>query len=165
MKKTSTKLLAIVMVVALLTGVISFMTFAADNTTPLGYSASRIVKKDTTGITNIKDFDTASDKTEYVVSDLEGLNKLATIVTDGKTTLEGVTVYQTANISGKGLGTDGADATFAGIGKDANTIFSGTYDGQGYIINNLLISGTTPTGLSLRLMVPFVTLLWVTASL
>ena len=35
MKKTSTKLLAIVMVVALLTGVISFMTFAADNTTPI----------------------------------------------------------------------------------------------------------------------------------
>ncbi|MBQ8213841.1 MAG: hypothetical protein IJZ80_07520, partial [Clostridia bacterium] len=133
MKNTKIKLLAIVMVVALLTGVISFMAFATE-TTPLGYSASRVVKKDTTGITNIKDFDTASDKTEYVVSDLDGLNKLATVVTGGKT-LAGVTIYQTANISGKGLGTDGANAPFAGIGKDLSKIFAGTYDGQGYYVN------------------------------
>ena len=146
-KTTTTKLLAIIMAVALLTGVISFMTFAADTTTPLGYSASRVVKKDTTGIANIKDFDSSSVKTEYVVSDLEGLNKLAALVTDGKTTLEGVTVYQTAHISGKGLGTDGANATFAGIGKDATKIFAGTYDGQGYYINDLVISGGVPNGI------------------
>ena len=141
MKNTKIKLLAIVMVVALLTGVISFMAFATE-TTPLGYSASRVVKKDVTGITNFKDFDANSDKTEYVVSDLEGLNKLATIVTGGKT-LAGVTIYQTANISGKGLGTDGANAPFAGIGKDLNKIFAGTYDGQGYYVNDLTVKNTS----------------------
>lgn len=140
MKNTKIKLLAIVMVVALLTGVISFMAFATE-TTPLGYSASRVVKKDVTGITNIKDFDTASDKTEYVVSDLDGLNKLATVVAGGKT-LAGVTVYQTANISGKGLGENGANAPFAGIGTNATKIFAGTYDGQGYYVNDLTIKDT-----------------------
>ena len=119
---------------------------AVDTSSATGYSSAAVVKKDTAGITNIKDFDTASDKKEYVVSDLEGLNKLVSIVNTSKKTLEGVTIYQIANISGKGLGTDGADATFAGIGKDSNTTFSGTFDGQGYIINNLVISGTTPAG-------------------
>ena len=144
MKKTSTKLLAIVMVVALLTGVISLMTFAADNTTPLGYSASRIVKKDVTGLTNINDFDTASDKTEYVITDFAGLQKLAAIVADGKT-LENVTIYQAANIIGKGA--DDADSKFTGIGADATKIFAGTYDGQGYYINDLVISGGVPNGI------------------
>ena len=92
---------------------------AVDTSSATGYSSAAVVKKDTAGITNIKDFDTASDKKEYVVSDLEGLNKLVSIVNTSKKTLEGVTIYQIANISGKGLGTDGADATFAGIGKSA----------------------------------------------
>jgi hypothetical protein len=145
MKKASIKLLAIVMVVALLTGVISFMTFAADNTTPLGYSASRIVKKDTTGLPNIKDYDDANKKTEYVINDMEGLQTLAYHVNNVGVTFEGVTIYQTANIIGGGI--EDATSTFTGIGKDANKIFSGTFDGQGYVIDNFLINCSPPTGL------------------
>ena len=49
MKKTNTKLLAVLMTLALLISAVCFMTAAAEPTTSaLGYSASRVVKKDTT---------------------------------------------------------------------------------------------------------------------
>ena len=57
MKKTNTKLLAVLMTLALLISAVCFMTAATEPTTAaLGYSASRVVKKDTTGIPDIKDY-------------------------------------------------------------------------------------------------------------
>lgn len=142
MKKTNTKLLAVLMTLALLISAVCFMTAAADPTSAaLGYSASRVVKKDTTGIPDIKDYTNNNTAKEFVVSDITGLETIAFYVNDGTTTFEGVTFYQTADIQ------PSEAKSFGGIGKNATVIFAGTYDGQGYVINNLTVSAGEPCGI------------------
>lgn len=142
MKKTNTKLLAVLMTLALLISAVCFMTAATEPTTSaLGYSASRVVKKDTTGIPDIKDYATNNTAKEFVVSDITGLETIAFYVNDGTTTFEGVTFYQTADIQ------PSEAKSFGGIGKNATVIFAGTYDGQGYVINNLTVTSGAPTGI------------------
>ena len=96
--------------------------------------------------------------TEYVVTNADGLDVLAALVTGGKN-LEGYTFTQTADIvfnesvNGEGLvapveaaaGTP-ADGlrTFAGIG-DGSKAFAGTYDGNNYKIKGMYIYGNHST--------------------
>lgn len=96
--------------------------------------------------------------TEYVVSNADGLDVLAALVTGGKN-LEGYTFTQSADIifnetvNGEGLvapveeaaGTPAAGLrTFAGIGNGSKA-FAGTYDGNNYKIKGMYIYGNHST--------------------
>ena len=74
----------------------------------------------------------ASGTTVYSVKDFAGMKKLADLV-NNKTNLAGVTIYQIADI-------DMQNIPFEGIGhNDANVPFKGTFDGNGFTIDNLFL--------------------------
>lgn len=92
------------------------------------------------------------DVTDYIVTDADGLDKLAELVTTGNS-FEGYTFTQTADITFNesvngedfvapveaAAGTPAAGLrTFAGIGDGSNA-FAGTYDGNGYKISGMYI--------------------------
>ncbi|MBQ8892948.1 MAG: hypothetical protein IJ043_00885 [Clostridia bacterium] len=78
-----------------------------------------------------------SSTTVYSVKDRAGMEKMAELVNNG-TTLEGVTIYQIADI-------DMQHIPFEGIGYgDFTAPFNGTFDGNGFTIDNLFVyRGTT----------------------
>lgn len=86
---------------------------------------------------DIKDY--SSSVTEYKVTDFEGMEKLATLVIGGNN-LENVAIYQANDI-------DMEWTPFVGIGGNifktnssaADYAFSGTFDGNGYVIENLYV--------------------------
>ncbi|MBQ8893108.1 MAG: hypothetical protein IJ043_01725 [Clostridia bacterium] len=93
---------------------------------------------DATALPDIADGYTGA--TAYQVKDAAGLHALADIVNEDRFNLSGVTIYQTADID---LGWE----PFAGIGYNhgsgtARQGFSGTYDGNGFIIEGLYIART-----------------------
>lgn len=105
----------------------------------VGYSSQRVEKKDLTNVADINTWTPESNATEYKITDHLGMLKLAEIVngTDDVegNSLEGVTVYLANEI-------DMLDAVgFWSIGWNDDHPFSGTFDGQGYLIDNFQIYG------------------------
>ena len=103
---------------------------------------------------SIRNYDASSSVTNYTVSTVKDLVKLAELVNGGNK-LAGVTITQKADIkfNDRVLGDDwsapleasagqpNADLlVFDGIGNK-NTTFSGTYDGQGYKIEGVYVYG------------------------
>ena len=97
--------------------------------TTVGYQA---VTPTVTSGTNLADNGLVDGTTTYIINSEAGMDKLAELVTGGNT-LSGYTFYLTADISG----TQYDPLTFKiGIKDNTNpTAFSGTFDGQGYMID------------------------------
>lgn len=96
--------------------------------------------KDVASLPDIKDYSSAvTEYTEYKVTDPEGMEKLSALVIGGND-LSGITIYQANDI-------DMAWAPFVGIGgyiyrisgSYSDCVFSGTFDGNGYVIENLYV--------------------------
>ena len=82
-------------------------------------------------------------ETKYKLTDRAGMNKFADIVNFDKNNLAGYTIYQMADID---MGT----APFEGIGVPGvgtKTHFAGTFDGNGFVIENLFVYGVQASGL------------------
>lgn len=79
--------------------------------------------------------DQVSEKTYWLIYDLEDWNEFATVVNDG--TDASAKAIQMANISG----------VTTVVGNSESTPFRGQYNGQGYTISNVNISETTHVGL------------------
>jgi len=106
----------------------------ADTTNGVGYLASRIEKKDLTNVIDIlliNDLPTNVNPTEYKVTSAEGLIMLDKAVRLGMS-MAGYTVYLANDI-------DMAEyPDFNGI----NGAFAGHFDGQGHIIDNVVVKNT-----------------------
>lgn len=86
--------------------------------------------------------------TVYAVCSEEGLQKAADLVSAGNS-LRGVTLLQTADITLTGSFTPGgANEANAGL-STLNTVFKGTYNGQGYKIYNLQINRPEQNGVGI----------------
>ena len=73
------KILSIFLVVFMLASIVAIPANAAADSY-VGYSAARVVKVDTSEMTDINDYETFPSKTEYKIADAEGLNKVAKLV-------------------------------------------------------------------------------------
>ncbi len=83
------------------------------------------------------------DAKAYKITDRAGMNKLADLVNFEAKTFAGYTFYQMADID---MGT----APFEGIGivsVKTKSTFSGTFDGNGFVITNLFVYGVQSSGL------------------
>ncbi len=105
----------------------------------VGYSSLRVNKKDLTNIPNLLEWTSESTATEFQITTPEGIRKLSEIVNGTETieanSLEGVTIYLANEL-------DMIDITdFWAIGWNDDHPFSGTFDGQGYVIDNFQIYG------------------------
>ncbi len=97
---------------------------------------------DATALPDIKD-GLVNGVAKYKVTDRAGMNKFADIVNFEKKNLSGYTIYQMADID---MGT----APFEGIGYPGvgtRTHFAGTFDGNGFVIENLFVYGVESSGL------------------
>ncbi len=109
---------------------------SAETNSTLGYDPTAIVAKDLTGITDLNTVGDTLGKTEYVISDAAGLNKLSTLVSAGKT-LADVTFYVSADIT--------VSENFVPIGTASSwtaNYFSGTLDGLGHTVTVQYIGNT-----------------------
>ena len=102
----------------------------------VGYTGSRIERKNVGPVPNILKFDTVRSA-EYKITTPEGLVFFSRIVNSGEP-LTGRTVYLANDIDMTGV-TD-----FEPIGKSVETYFGGTFDGQGHMIENLTVISTDP---------------------
>ncbi len=97
------------------------------------------------GFLNILDYTGAAGT--YIVDSEAALQKAADLVSGGKP-LKGVTLLQTADIVlTKGF-TPGGSVTGSSL-NSLDTVFKGTYNGQGYAIQNLNISAPTQNGVGI----------------
>ena len=130
------KFFAIALSLCMVLSVFSMAVFADENAnadTFVGYSATRVEKKDLTTIPNMKDyFDYPSTQTEFKITDSEGLTTLAGAMAYG-VDFASFTIYLANDINMK-------DVAYTSSG-----VFKGTFDGQGYMIENLVyeVSSTT----------------------
>lgn len=134
--------------------------FATENTftfdeTRIGYSAANVEKVDTSSFTDIKDLTAlpaANTVANYKITNAAGLVKLAELVNgnteEDNNPFSGGTIYLANNINMSDV------ANFTPIGHTATgdgndtpmlsiRVFCGTFDGQGFTIDNLTINGTT----------------------
>ena len=128
------KLLSVLLTVLLVAG-LSVTIMANDTqTNVVGYSADRVVPVDLTDVWCISDYyDSPLTTTEYKIVDATDLVKFAGFVNDGES-FEGKTVYLAFDINM----TDVTDYMTAG--KTSASAFKGTFDGQGHVIDNLVLS-------------------------
>ncbi len=157
MKKLITLAIAAIMLLAAI-----IPAGAAETEKPvIGYSETLIEKisdDKIAALTDIKSFSVDDVKTEYKITDAEGLVKFADLVADAKTTDEttgkvtghnfkDVTVYLVADIDVS------TNADFHPIGNNGSnaaktTPFRGTFDGQGHTIK-VSINGSYSNGCGL----------------
>ena len=78
--------------------------------------------------------------TEFTLTTAEQLAGLADLV-DGGNTFVGKTIKLGSNVDLYCLGNNGEPVSFEPIGYGYNTVFKGTFDGQGYTISNLYQNG------------------------
>ena len=116
-------LVAVLMVVSLLTAFV--LPAAAEGYYDEVVSATGL--KDVSALPDIKDY--ASGTVEYKITDFAGMKKLRDLVNGGNN-LSGVTIYQANDI-------DMGWEPFAGIGYAESDPFSGTFDGNGFTIDQL----------------------------
>ena len=122
------KILATILAVCMMLSVLVVAPVSADTGT-IGYVApTPTVTKGT--YPNLASLTDAPTSGTYEIYNAEGLSKLGQLVCTGKK-LEGVTIYQTADIDMSSV------LNFQGIGATAGHVYLGTFDGQGYKIMNL----------------------------
>ena len=102
----------------------------------VGYHRSRVQKVDLTNIPNIKTYDlndpNYEEKLAYKVTDVDGMIHFSNVVV--KDHLEDVTVYLAKDLDMTGV-TD-----WLPIGSTTDLYFGGTFDGQGHVIDNLIVN-------------------------
>lgn len=115
----------------------SELTAGGSDAETVGYSDSRVVTKDFTNVKRITEFD-ATDKetTEYVIGSVNDWKEFSTFAI--LSSFEGITIYLGSDLDFTGvtgirpIGGGGAAVQYV-------TPFAGTFDGQGYTINNLTL--------------------------
>ncbi len=95
----------------------------------VGFSSQRVEKVDLTEIPALSTWTAESEETAYKILTADELQLLADIVNDGNS-MEGITIYQGAELDMVNI------IGMPPIGWNDDKPFSGTYDGQGYIIDN-----------------------------
>ena len=137
------KFISLITVLTLLAAAIALTLSAfAGPENIVGYSAQRVEKKDLTNVTDIMDYATKSNETEYKISDIDGWHELEYWVNDQNKTFKGVTVYLADNIYPE------TKEIIYGLGKTTSKptthyYFAGTFDGQGYTIENVTVQMRT----------------------
>lgn len=96
---------------------------------------------DASALPDIKDYPQSGN--EYKVTDVEGMKKIADLVNRENKDLSGVTIYQMADIDFAGTAFDGIGV----YGRGTDVAFAGTFDGNGFVIENLFIHGISYVGL------------------
>ena len=97
----------------------------------VGYDAAAVVKKNLDDIPNLVDFyELPETQTEFKITTPEGLQEFSNAMYFSES-FEGITIYLANDIN-----MDGYDYLTAGGGS---TMFMGTFDGQGFMIENLKI--------------------------
>lgn len=99
-----------------------------------------VAPKDTSSMTNIKNIDKNNIKTEYVITDVEGLKYIENLYGDG-INYKDTTLYLSSNLVSSGLDMTGVD--WNGIKLTANI----TFDGNGVKIKNLGKNANATSGL------------------
>ena len=95
--------------------------------------------KDVSGLPEITSYTGAVNT--YKVSSRAGMDFLADLVNGGNS-LSGITIYQAADI-------DMGWAPFDGVGTGSTCVFKGTFDGNGFVIENLYVCMTSSEGVGL----------------
>lgn len=106
----------------------------------VGYSAQRVVKVDLTAVEDITNIAAKPDATEYKITSVEGLQELEYQVNSAGKNFEGVTIYLANDIYPEEQG------LVKSIGNNT-TQFMGTFDGQGYTIENVKLAEVNNGGL------------------
>ena len=134
-------LAAVLMLVSMLTCIALPVSAQATVNAVAGEVASATGLYNATALPDVKD-GLLEGKYEYKVTDRAGLDALADLVNWNKATLTGYTFYQAADI-------DMGNRPFNGIGTDiaADYKFCGTYDGNGFVIENLYVQSSVTAGL------------------
>ncbi|MBQ7346361.1 MAG: exo-alpha-sialidase [Clostridia bacterium] len=142
MKRTKTVCFLLVLV-TLLTTIAPSVAFAADgareSTAVSGYAYDTADRVNLSGVADINTLSALPASGEYKITDAEGLMMLASLVNGSGSTapLKGVTVYLAKDI-------DMTDKAWVPI-----ALFCGTFDGQGYQIQNLRMFETDVATVSL----------------
>ena len=120
-----------------------------------GYSFKNVKRVDTSAMPNLNDYDSNTSAASFKITNAAGMLKLATLVNNGNK-LSGKTIYLANDIDWAAdenkdvaMVTIGGDPTAASVSayvRDSANYFSGTFDGQGYVIDNLKMSFTTNFG-------------------
>ncbi|MBQ7347985.1 MAG: hypothetical protein IJW55_08510 [Clostridia bacterium] len=122
----------------------------------IGYNAAAVVTKDLTNIPPICGFYYADmSATEFKISTPEDLVFFAQLVNLGAT-FDGFTIYLENDLDMTGVSMTPIGCTAEGYYTDKNAIpgFSGTFDGQGHIIDNLVMtSDVTPADTEAKVVV------------
>ena len=124
----------------------------------VGFSSARVVEKDTTTLVNIKNYDLRPNETEYKITDVDGLLEMNEKLFEFQT-FYGITIYLANDIDMSQI------VGFAPLSYDKGTYnevtgeasgsifqhtdaglfyFSGTFDGQGEMINNVVMHSEDP---------------------
>ncbi len=146
MKHIFKKALSLLLAGILMLSAFSLIAFA-DGDTVVGYSSARVVKKDLSAVADILTFNAAAAATEYKITSNEGLVKLSTLVNEGNK-FEGITVYLATdlnmeNVTMEPIGNFEAAGDIAAVNTAPTYYFAGTFDGQGHIIDNLVMHDET----------------------
>ena len=130
------KLIVCILTLSMLLSSLGMIAFA--NNEVIGYSSARVEAQSLDGVADILDYDATDVKQAYKITQAAGIVKLAEIVngTDEveANKLTGVTVYLAGDIN------MGLVSNYAPIGVDETKCFSGTFDGQGHVIDNLKVN-------------------------
>lgn len=132
------KLSAILIVLCLLC-LTPMLTALSEGDAPdvVGYSSARVEAADLADVPNILHYyDMTENPPAFKITNAEGLKEFSAIVNSGDA-LSGVTVYLANDINMESV-TD-----FEPIGKDSAR-FQGTFDGQGQMIENLVLKYADP---------------------
>lgn len=121
---------------AVSSGVLNVDSSCADQTRS-GYSTDRITKVDLTSVKDIASV-SAVNETAYKITTPEGMIRFSELVKAGNT-FSNVTVYLDQNISLMGKDFEPIGYVLSGESGTVKKPFSGTFDGQGHIISDLVI--------------------------
>ena len=116
-----------------------------------GYSFKNVKRVDTSAMPNLNDYDSNTSAASFKITNAAGMLKLATLVNDGNK-LSGKTIYlandidwaadENKDVAMVTIGGDSAKTAPSSYNRDSANYFSGTFDGQGYVIDNLKMNFT-----------------------
>ena len=132
------KLISILTVLTLLCTAVAFTISASAGVDDIvGYSSQRVVKKDLTNVPSILDYDAQNPGTEYKITSVLDWEELEFLVNTEFVTFKDITIYLANNIYPV------ENTKIFGLGTTVSSThhpFMGTFDGQGYTIENVSIS-------------------------
>ncbi len=131
MKKALSVLLAAMLLISAIT-VLSLPAMAAAPSDYVGYAAARVEKAELSGVPNLLKFE-ADGAESYQITNAAGLVELSKLVRAGET-FAGKTIYLANDIDMAKIN------DFLPIGYNDLTYFAGKFDGQGHVIENLVIN-------------------------